>query len=139
METDLMEQKRDIENRADVEFLVSTFYHQATQDDLIGFFFTDVAAIDLDEHLPIMYNFWENILFQTGNYPGGMMYKHIQLNQKEKMQKKHFERWFALFEQTVDTNFAGPNAEEAKSRARMVVQTMPLKLNPPSRNMLFMR
>ncbi|HTK08796.1 MAG TPA: group III truncated hemoglobin [Ktedonobacteraceae bacterium] len=123
-----MEPKRDIENREDIELLISTFYHQATQDELIGFFFTDVAAIKLEEHLPTMYNFWENILFQTGNYHGGMMYKHILLHEKEPLRPQHFERWFALFEQTVDTNFAGPNAEEAKRRARTVIQTMPLKL-----------
>jgi hemoglobin len=127
-----MEQEKDIENRADIVHLISTFYHTATQDDLIGFFFTDVAAINLEEHLPIMYNFWENILFQTGNYHGGMMYKHIMLNQKEPLRRQHFERWFALFEQTVDGNFVGPNAEEAKRRAKMVIQTMPLKLNGAS-------
>ncbi|GHO42822.1 group III truncated hemoglobin [Ktedonospora formicarum] len=123
-----MEQKRDIEGREDVEFLVSTFYHKATRDELIGHFFTEVAAINLEEHLPVMYDFWENILFQTGRYHGGMMYKHILLNAKEHMLPHHFERWFALFTQTVDDHFVGPRADEAKRRAQMVIQTMPLKL-----------
>lgn len=134
-----MEQKRDIENREDVVLFVSTFYKKAIQDDLIGFFFTEVAAINLEEHLPIMYNFWENILFHTGNYQGGMMYKHIMLNQKEPLHPEHFERWYALFSQTIDTNFTGPNAEEAKKRARMVIQTMPLKLHGASLPLTWLR
>jgi hemoglobin len=123
-----MEHRRDIESREDIVHLISSFYGKATQDDLIGYFFTEVAAIKLEEHLPTMYNFWENILFQTGNYHGGMMYKHILLNEKEPMRPEHFERWFALFVETVDGNFEGPKAEEAKMRAGMVIQTLPLKL-----------
>ncbi|EFH85555.1 group III truncated hemoglobin [Ktedonobacter racemifer] len=127
-----MKQKRDIENRDDIVYMVSTFYRKATQDPLIGFFFTDVAAIDLEEHLPVMYNFWENLLFQTGNYHGGMMYKHILLHQQEPLRSQHFARWFELFSQTIDASFAGPRAEEAKRRARTVIQTMPLKLQGAS-------
>lgn len=127
-----MEQKHDIENRDDIVYMVSTFYRKATKDPLIGFFFTDVAAIDLEEHLPVMYNFWENLLFQTGNYHGGMMYKHILLHQKEPLRSQHFARWFELFSQTIDGAFAGPKAEEAKRRARMVIQTMPIKLQGAS-------
>jgi hemoglobin len=132
METGHMEHKNDIENREDIVHLISTFYNKATQDNLIGFFFTEIAAIKLEEHLPIMYDFWDNLLFKTGGYRGGMMYKHILLNQKEPLRRQHFERWFALFEQTVDDNFAGPKAEEAKRRAKMVIQTLPLKLNGAS-------
>ena len=134
-----MEHKRDIENRDDIVLLISTFYNKAIRDEVIGFFFTEVASIKLEEHLTTMYNFWENILFQTGNYQGGMMYKHILLNEKETMRSEHFLRWFTLFVETVDSNFAGPNADEAKRRASMVIQTMPLKLRSSSLPMTWQR
>ena len=115
-----MQAKKDIENRDDIAQLIRTFYTHVMQDDLIGFYFTEVAAINLEEHLPIMYNFWENLLFDTRNYYGGMMQKHFRLNAQVRMRKEHFERWLMLFEREVDSQFAGPKAEEAKERARTI-------------------
>jgi hemoglobin len=124
-----VQKKRDIENREDITLLIRAFYTRATQDELIGTFFTEVAAIKLEEHLPIMYDFWENILFRTGAYRGGMMQKHIQLNRKKTLEKEHFARWLELFEQEVDKHFEGPQAEEAKKHAKSVAPSMHLTLN----------
>jgi hemoglobin len=123
-----MQEKRDIENREDIAQLIRAFYTHAMQDELIGTFFTDVAAINLEEHLPIMYDFWENLLFHTGSYYGGMMQKHIRLHQKKPLESKHFARWLELFEREVDRQFAGPVAEEAKTRARTIAPSMQEKL-----------
>ncbi|GCE14661.1 group III truncated hemoglobin [Tengunoibacter tsumagoiensis] len=122
--------QRDIENREDIARLIRGFYTHAMQDELIGPFFTEIAAINLEEHLPVMYDFWENLLFQTGAYRGGMMYKHILLDRQKKLEKIHFARWLELFEQEVDQHFNGPVAEDAKSRARSIVPSLYLKLNP---------
>ena len=46
---------KDITKREDVEILVNKFYDKVIKDDLIGFFFTDIAKIDLSKHLPKMY------------------------------------------------------------------------------------
>ena len=124
-----MDNKKDIENRDDIAALIRSFYVQAMQDELIGPFFTEVAAINLEEHLPIMYDFWESLLFHTGVYYGGMMQKHIVLNQKKHLSTAHFQRWLELFEKEVDTHFAGAMAEEAKSRARTIIPSMQMKLN----------
>ncbi|GCE24375.1 group III truncated hemoglobin [Dictyobacter kobayashii] len=125
----MLEEKSDIQDRADIARLIRAFYTHAMQDELIGTFFTEVAAINLEEHLPVMYDFWENMLFQTGAYHGGMMQKHLALDQKKKLSPAHFERWLTLFESEVDRQFQGPKAEEAKKRARSIAPSMQIKMN----------
>ena len=127
-----MQEKKDIENRADIAHLIRAFYTQAIQDELIGPFFTEVAAINLEEHLPTMYDFWENLLFHTGAYRGGMMQKHILLNRKKSLEEAHFARWLMLFEHEVDKNFEGPVAEEAKNRAKAIAPSIYTTLNRSS-------
>ena len=43
---------RDIENRPDLEQLLTEFYLVAMSDAQIGHFFTQVVRLDLNEHLP---------------------------------------------------------------------------------------
>jgi hemoglobin len=101
----------DVCSRQDIALVVDTFYNKATQDETIGYLF---EGLDLLNHLPTIHDFWENILFRTGAYKGGMMYKHFALNARKPLEKKHFERWLGLFTQTVEEQFAGPNAELMK-------------------------
>ena len=39
--------KRDLESRDDIEVVLKAFYQQATQDSLIGRFFTEVIQLDI--------------------------------------------------------------------------------------------
>lgn len=124
-----MQAKKDIEGRQDIEKLIRNFYTHAMQDELIGPFFTEVAAIRLDEHLPIMYDFWDNLLFHTKAYQGGMMYKHILLDQQKKLTQEHFVRWLTLFEREIDALYAGPKADEARQRAHLIASTLQMRLH----------
>lgn len=109
--------KTDIKNRNDIEKLINTFYGKIKIDTKIGYFFTDVAKLNWEEHLPKMYDFWENIMFSKGNYTGNPMTKHKELHQKSEMKEAHFKHWNALFNETVDELFTGEKAEEIKQRA----------------------
>ncbi|MFV8342311.1 group III truncated hemoglobin [Flavobacterium sp. XS2P39] len=109
--------KTDIKNRNDIEKLVNAFYDKIKTDGTIGYFFTDVAKVNWELHLPIMYDFWENILFFNGNYTGNPMVKHKELHQKSEMKEAHFQHWNALFNETVDQLFIGEKATEIKQRA----------------------
>lgn len=119
--------KKDIKNRKDIEGLVNAFYDKVKQDDVIGYLFNDVARVNWDEHLPKMYNFWENILFYTGNYSGSPMIVHRELHSKSTMNESHFKHWNQLFNETVDSLFAGEKAEEIKSRATNIAAVMMYK------------
>ena len=116
----------DISSRQDIETLVRRFYEQAIPDPIIGKFFTEVAHLDLDSHLPKIANFWEQMLFQHPVYSGSPMHAHLLLNSKEPMLPEHFERWLALWETTVDQLFAGEKAQMAKARAQMVAKSFSL-------------
>ena len=119
--------KKDIKNRKDIERLVNDFYSKVKEDNVIGYLFNDVAKVNWDEHLPKMYNFWENILFYTGNYSGSPMIVHRELHRKSTMNEGHFKHWNYLFNETVDSLFAGEKAEEIKSRATNIATVMMYK------------
>jgi hemoglobin len=119
--------KTDIRNRKDIEKLVNAFYDTVKNDAVIGYLFTDVAKVNWEEHLPKMYNFWENILFFTANYEGNPMTRHKELHQKSPMSKVHFQQWNAIFTQTVDKLFEGKKAEEIKNRALNISDVMMYK------------
>jgi hemoglobin len=120
---------RDIETRSDVENLMQSFYRKALADDVIGFIFTDIARLNLEHHIPIITDFWENILFSTGVYSRNAMTPHFDLNTKIKLQPQHFERWLKLFTETVCENFSGAKADLAVARAKSIAAIMQLKLS----------
>lgn len=116
--------KRDIKNRTDIERLVNAFYEKIKADKAISYFFTDVAKVDWNKHLPRMYDFWENILFATGNYDGNPMATHKELSKKCEINKKHYNQWNKIFSTTVDDLFAGEKATEIKQRALNISSAM---------------
>ncbi len=109
--------KQDINNRADIKLLVDAFYNKVKTDKQIGYFFTEVVKINWEKHLPAMYNFWENILFFTGNYEGNPMNLHLHLSKITTIDRKHFNRWNKLFTSTVDELFEGEKATLLKNKA----------------------
>lgn len=123
---------KDVESRKDVELLVTEFYKRVLKDEEIAFFFTDVVAVDWEKHMPIMFDFWESIIFENALYKGNAMLAHVNLNQKTKLEKHHFEKWLALFTATVDAHFAGQKAELAKTRALSIATVIQMKTYSPS-------
>ena len=119
--------KRDIKNRKDIIKLVNVFYDQVKTDTVIGFIFNDIAHTNWDLHLPRMYDFWENILFYSGNYSGSPMVVHKELHQKSPMNQQHFQHWNDLFSETVDKLFEGVKANEIKERASNIAQVIMYK------------
>ena len=61
--------EQDIRSFDDLHRLVNYFYTQAMNDPIIGFFFTQVSPIELQEHTPKVARFWENILFGKSKIP----------------------------------------------------------------------
>jgi len=123
---------RDIRDRGDVEKLVTRFYERIIVDDVIGYIFTLYANINLDEHLPILTDFWESILFDVPVYKRGSkaMNVHIDLAKRVPLRKQHFTRWLYLFNSTVDELFTGERALKAKNRASSIAETMQKRIGP---------
>lgn len=118
----------DIQNREDIELIVNAFYKKAIQDDEIGFFFTDIAKIKLDEHLPKMYNFWESIILGNPVYNGNPMRVHFPINKVAALEKRHFDRWLMLWETTLIRHFRGENTDVAITRAQNIARIMSHKM-----------
>ena len=114
-----MTEPADLCTADDIRTLVNSFYEKVREDDLLAPVFVDFAHVDWAEHLPVMYQFWESMLFGAGTYSGAPFPKHVMLPVK----KDHFARWLALFVETVNAHFAGPKAEEAKGRAASIADT----------------
>jgi hemoglobin len=120
--------KNDIETRRDIELLVNEFYEKVKKDHLIGPIFTDIIKVNWSRHLPVMYDFWENTLFYTGNYVGNPMKTHSRLNGIVPLKTTYFKQWTDLFCSTVDVLFSGPKAELAKQRAISISTIMQIKI-----------
>src|SRR3954452_11349597 len=106
--------RKDIENRRDIDLLMDKFYARAMFDDKIGYIFTDVAKLDLEHHLPIIGDFWETLLFRTGDYSKhgrNPLEVHGALDRKSPLTSDHFERWLKIFTETVDELFSGDTAD----------------------------
>jgi hemoglobin len=110
----------DLDTRAGIDRLMIAFYAKATSDDVIGEFFTDVVPFDLRHHLPVIGDFWESVLLGTQAYRArerSPLQLHAELDALRPLESEHFDRWLALFRETVDELFAGPRAEFAKLRS----------------------
>jgi len=120
--------RKDITQRKDIERLVNEFYERVKLDQTIGPIFSEVAHVNWDKHLPVMYDFWENIIFQTGNYTGNPMSAHFKIHEKHPFTKAHFTRWLAIFQETLNDCFEGPNTELARQRSLSIATVMEIKL-----------
>jgi hemoglobin len=120
--------RRDMETRDDCERLVRAFYARTLVDPMIGWIFTDVAALDLEEHVPTITSFWATMLLGDRSYGGGAFAPHARLHRKVELRRPHFERWLVLWRTTVDELFAGERAELAKAHATRVGQAFHRRL-----------
>lgn len=120
--------KNELKNRTDLLLLMQEFYKKLLADDSINYLFTDVAKIDIEHHLPVLVDFWDSILFQSGTYQKNAMQPHLNLHAKSPLQPHHFETWLRYFKETVDELFDGDVAFAAKERATSIATVMKIKL-----------
>jgi len=106
-------QLNDINTEEDIKRLVDSLYEKVNQDRLLSPVFNDHAKVNWENHLPVMYRFWSSILIGSATYEGQPFQKHAFLP----INQEHFSQWLHLFFETINENFRGPVAEEAKLRA----------------------
>jgi hemoglobin len=123
-----MSRKRDIKKREDIIELVDGFYIKVRADGDLGPIFDQVAHTNWEKHLPVMYDFWENVIFHTGQYTGNPMTAHQRVHMLHPFTKAHFTRWLELFRETLHEKFEGVNTELANQRATSIATVMQLKL-----------
>ncbi len=119
----------DLVDRSGIELLVNSFYDTVREDETLGFIFNEVAKVNWETHLPKMYSFWETVLFRSGGYKGNPLVAHAKLAPLTEIGKKQFDHWLQLFEETVDTHFAGENAGHIKRCAADMANVIHGKIN----------
>lgn len=107
-----MRDKKDITTMEDIRLLVDTFYGKIRVDQLLGPIFNGVIKDRWPEHLEKMYRFWQTVLLGEHTYYGSPFPPHAQLP----VQQKHFDTWLKLWSETIDSQFTGVKAGEAKWR-----------------------
>jgi len=115
---------KTIKTKENVIYLVDSFYKKVNKDVLLSPIFNDFAKVGWDAHMPTMYSFWSSILLGEQSYSGRPFPKHLPLAIKQ----KHFDRWLELFHQTVDEDFEGELALEAKNRASNIAEIFSFKI-----------
>lgn len=120
--------KGDIETRGDLFRLLRRFYDQLLIDETISYIFTDVAKIDMKQHLPVIVDFWDMVLFDAATYTKNAVRPHLDLNRQSKFEKHHFNTWLSVFNKTVDEMFEGNNAFAAKQKAKSIATIMQIKV-----------
>lgn len=116
--------KKDIENIADIRHLVDSFYGTIRKDELLGPIFDNIIQDRWPMHLEKMYRFWQTILLDERTYQGTPFAPHAAMP----IDASHFERWLALFYQTVEENFEGSKADEALWRSEKMAEMFQVKL-----------
>ncbi|MCW3121825.1 MAG: hypothetical protein JWQ38_1317 [Flavipsychrobacter sp.] len=120
--------KKDIVETVDIELLIDTFYDRVKQDATIGHIFSTIIGDDWSHHLPVMYRFWESVLFSKPGYTGNPIKKHIDIDKRIPFEKAHFDRWLELWNETVDSLFDGEIAAQAKNRAMLMANLISMKV-----------
>ncbi len=122
--------ERDISSRKDIKLIITKFYDLLLNDVIMIPFFEDIVINNhLNEHLEIISDFWNDILFQTTSYKNNTMQKHIDKNAFIKFKKEHFAIWTSYLFTTIDANFSGEVAEQMKNRATSIATVMQLKMD----------
>ena len=116
--------KPDLDSREHIEAFVDSFYQRLLADERLASIFLDVAAIELDAHLPHIKDYWCKLLLGEKGYQRHTMNIHRRLHSKRALQAEDFQRWLDCFVATVDEGFAGERAQRARQVAAAIAANM---------------
>ena len=116
---------KDILKLDDVKHLVDSFYGKIREDKLLKEIFNSNIQDRWPQHLEKMYTFWQTVLLSEHTYYGSPFPPHAKMP----IEKEHFDRWLQLWFETIDENFTGERADEAKWRASKMAEMFQFKIN----------
>ena len=120
----MTQEKKDILSLDDIKLLVDIFYDKVREDKLIGPIFDERIQDRWPQHLAKMYTFWQTVLLGEHTYYGSPFPPHAQLP----VEQIHFEKWLALFAETLNELFSGEVAKEAIWRANKMAVMFQYKI-----------
>lgn len=105
--------------------LVHAFYAEVRRDPRLGPIFEAAIGPDWTAHLETMCRFWSSVMLTTGHYKGNPFAVHQRL---PNLEPRLFDRWLALFDETVEALFAEAPASIFKAKARRIAESLMLGL-----------
>lgn len=118
---------RELNSPEAVADLVDVFYAKVVADAVLGPVFKD---IDLRQHKLKVRAYWRKMLLgERDGYRRNMIAQHKTLHARHPLQHRHFQRWLALFLETVDERFSGNTATRAKRLASTIATHLETLLN----------
>lgn len=115
-----------------ISSLVEAFYARVRADALIGPVFADKIA-DWGPHLARMKDFWSSVAIESGRFRGNPMVKHLAI---PGLNQLHFDRWLALFDETLADVAPTPEAAEFFSeRAARIAESLMLGITLHTRGL----
>jgi hemoglobin len=116
-----MTASRDLRTEDLYETLVA-FYTRVETEPLLASYF---RPVDMIAHMPRIESFWATLIFQAGTYSGSAFQPHLAMHG---LTGRHFERWVATLEATLDARFEGPRTEQMKALAHRIAYSMQVRL-----------
>ena len=110
----------DLDTRAKIHDVVVAFYREVVFDDLLAPVFGEVAEVDWSQHIPRLIDYWCRVLLGEVGYDGHVLGPHRHVHELEPLRPELFDRWFVLWAASVDSRWAGPGADRAKSHAARI-------------------
>jgi hemoglobin len=118
----------DLDTRADIHDLVVSFYREIVFDELLAPVFTEVAEVDWTAHIPRLIDYWCRVLLGDPGYDGSILAAHRHVHDLEPFTPELFERWLALWTETIDAQWSGPGADTAKAHASRIADALARRL-----------
>lgn len=118
--------KRELNSPEAIADFVDAFYAKVVADSWLGPVFSD---IDLQQHKPRVRAYWRKLLLsEHDGYRRNMMAQHRALHARHPLRHRHFQRWLALFLETVEEQFSGNTAILAKRLASTIAANLETRL-----------
>jgi hemoglobin len=102
-----------------IERLVRKFYERIQAEPVLGPIFASKIN-DWENHIQKLCAFWSSVALMTGRYHGQPMRMHIGLP----VDRSHFDRWLALFENTAAEICPPVAAAHFVERARRIADSL---------------
>lgn len=118
----------DILTQNDLYFLLDEFYKKLLEDHRINYIFTEIVKIKISAHLPILVTFWSQMILGTGGYTNNLTDIHLNIDKLEHLTPKLFDIWIYHFNNTINENFKGKNANEIILQAKNLSIILQIKI-----------
>lgn len=118
----------DLDSEANIRTFIDSFYLKVLADEVLEPIFNDVAAIDINVHIPIIVQYWQKLLLGQKGYSRHTMNIHRDVHRKSAFTAEAFDRWLTLFTQTARLEYSGPYTDKAIKIATSIAENMHVSL-----------